>query len=95
MTTQIYVALIGCIGTVLSAWIANRARQEVKAVSEKVEPVSNGFAGSVLETLVEIRGELSEVRKDLSVLRDDLESHIRGHEHAPIVPLPRRRRRSG
>lgn len=95
MTTQIYVALIGCIGTILSAWIANRARQEVKAVSEKVEPVSNGFAGSVLETLVEINGHVVDIRRDLDGLRRDLESHIRDHEHAPVVPLPRRRRRSG
>lgn len=76
-------AALGCVGTLGAAWIANRARKEVRNVAAKVEPVSDGFAATVLQSLMDIRGEVSATRAELH-------AHIRDH-HGRVAHLSRRR----
>ena len=82
-------AILACIGAIGSAWISHRAKQDIKRVEKKVDPVSNGFSRTVLDALVDIREELRSQRSDITQGRDAivmvqrvLNQHLEDHEKA-------------
>ena len=73
--TEVAVALIGCAGLVLTTWLTTRqavkpvkddaaaARQSAEQAVEQTLPVSNGFAGKVLDHIVQSASEHAEQRR--------------------------------
>lgn len=53
---------------------AERTATAAKVTSEKIEPISNGFASNVKESLEEIKGMIRDSNKRMD---DHLESHSR------------------
>lgn len=89
MTPEIIVAGIACFGTIASAWLAHRTKQDVNQVSKKVDPVSNGFSRTVLELLVEIKekqddqgAQITAGRDSIVLLQRIINQHLADHERA-------------
>lgn len=81
----------GLVATILAIWLNGRvSREKIREVSEKVQPVSNGFARGVNEKLDAALAGIRELRQDLEADRALMSQHLRDHA---IGALERKRNR--
>lgn len=82
--TASITATLACVGTLGAAWLSNRKtrdsmRAEIQTVRAQVAPVSNGFAKSVMESLLDIKGDLGETKGAVTALTQEFRRHLDSH----------------